>query len=61
MGFESPNELLANDGLVVLISPYIKSRVDVSNFAPEKYYLLSEEEFNEGIVNRIMEKIVTII
>lgn len=56
-GFESPEELLENDGVLVLISPYLKSLLGHINFSESGYYLLSEAEYNSENIENILKYI----
>ncbi|MGE7948469.1 hypothetical protein [Lysinibacillus sp. NPDC093688] len=58
-GFESPEELLENDGVLVLISPYLKSALDHIDFSKSGYYLLTEAEYNSENVDNILKYIKT--
>ncbi|GAB6169564.1 hypothetical protein JCM1393_20240 [Clostridium carnis] len=40
---------------LLLISPYIKDKIDIKNINKKYYYILSEKEFNEGYVEDIIE------
>lgn len=39
---------------MLLISPYIKDKVDINNISKNNYYILSEKEFNDGYVENII-------
>lgn len=58
-GFESPEELLENDGALVLISPYLKSLLSHIDFSKKEYYLLSEAEYNSENMDNILTYIKT--
>lgn len=53
--YESLDDLLNKGVDLLLISPYIKAQVDLSRIDKSKYYILSEEEFNTGNINKIIE------
>ncbi|GLC89898.1 hypothetical protein [Lysinibacillus piscis] len=59
-GYESPEELLGNDGIVVLISPYLKSLLGHIDFSESGYYLLSEAEYNSENIDNILNYIKTL-
>ena len=59
-GFESPEELLENDGVLVLISPYLKSLLGHIDFSKRGYYLLSEAEYNSENIDNILKYIKTL-
>lgn len=59
-GFESPEELLENDGVLVLISPYLKSLLGHIDFSKSGYYLLSEVEYNSENIDNIIKYIKTL-
>ena len=57
--FYGPIEFLVNEeDDLVLISPYIKNIVDMSNMERSNYYLLNENEFLEGNVENIIKHLV---
>lgn len=56
-GYESPEELLENDGVLVLISPYLKSLLGHIDFSKSGYYLLSEVEYNSENIDNILKYI----
>ena len=53
-GFETPEELLGNDGVLVLISPYIKHALGHLDFSNRGYYFLSEEEYSSENMDHIL-------
>ncbi|MEA0564313.1 MULTISPECIES: hypothetical protein [Lysinibacillus] len=59
-GYESPEELLENDGVLVLISPYLKSLLSHIDFSKSGYYLLSEEEYNSQNIDNLIKYIKTL-
>lgn len=47
---------LINDGADLLVlSPYIKTHIDTSNLSKDDYYMLSEEDFNNANVEKIID------
>ena len=58
--YESPEELLENDGVLVLISPYLKSLLSHIDFSKSGYYLLSEEEYNSENISNVIKYIKTL-
>lgn len=59
-GFESPEELLENNAVLVLISPYLKSLLGHIDFSQSGYYLLSETEYNSENITNIIKYIKTL-
>lgn len=59
-GFESPEELLEKDGVLVLISPYLKSLLGHIDFSKSGYYLLTEAEYNSENISNIIKYIKTL-
>ncbi|MCR2043454.1 hypothetical protein [Anaerosalibacter massiliensis] len=39
---------------MLLISPYIKDKVDINNISKNNYYILSDKEFNDEYVENII-------
>ncbi|MEW8974011.1 MAG: hypothetical protein AB2375_07435 [Tissierellaceae bacterium] len=52
--YDSLKSLIQDGASLLLISPYIKGYVDINNIDEDKYYILSEKEFNTGYVNDII-------
>ncbi|MGD6842548.1 hypothetical protein ACQCVH_08485 [Bacillus infantis] len=52
--YDSLTELIQNGARLLLISPYIKEYVDVHILNNDRYYILSEEEFNNGYTENII-------
>lgn len=52
--FDSLEDLIRDGASLILISPYIKERIDMSNISKNQYYILSEKEFNEGYTENII-------
>lgn len=55
--YDSCEELINEGADILLISPFVKSRVDVNNIEKQKIYFLSEEEFMNTNVNDIVKYI----
>jgi hypothetical protein len=60
-GYETPEELINKDGILVLISPYIKNQIDLTSIPKDKYYVLSEDEFITGKVEKIVDLIKALL
>ncbi len=58
--FGDMEELIKEKTNLILISPYIKNYVDISNIDENKYYILSEKEFLEGNIENIIKNLSSI-
>ncbi len=55
--YKDIKELIAEGYDKVLISPYIKDKIDLKNIDNNKYYVLTYEEFNDCIIDNIINSI----
>lgn len=53
--YDNLESLIQDEASLLLISPYIKGYVDTNNIDEDKYYILSEKEFNTGYINDIID------
>ena len=52
--YDTCKELIENGADLILISPYVKTMVDLSNLDKNSYYLLSITEFEDSNVDNII-------
>ncbi len=52
--YDGPKKLIQDEDTLLLISPYIKDKVDIDGISKNNYYILSENEFNDGYVEDII-------
>lgn len=52
--YESCETIIRNGASLLLISPYVKNMVDVTNMDSKRYYFLNEDEFNNSDVEGII-------
>ncbi|CUU49427.1 hypothetical protein [Clostridium beijerinckii] len=52
--YDDLKNLIQDEDTLLLISPYIKDKVDIEDISKNNYYILSENEFNDGYVEDII-------
>ncbi|WP_026885560.1 hypothetical protein [Clostridium beijerinckii] len=52
--YDSLKNLIQDEDTLLLISPYIKDKVDIGGISKNNYYILTEKEFNDGYVEDII-------
>lgn len=52
--YDDLKNLIQDEDTLLLISPYIKDKVDIDGISKNNYYILSENEFNNGYVEDII-------
>jgi len=52
--YDTCETIINNGASLILISPYIKDKVEVKNLNPKSYYMLNENEFNNAYVEDVI-------
>ncbi|SQB01202.1 Uncharacterised protein [Clostridium beijerinckii] len=52
--YDDLKNLIQDEDTLLLISPYIKDKVDIDGINKNNYYILRETEFNDGYVEDII-------
>lgn len=55
--YDDLKNLIQDEDTLLLISPYIKDKVDIDGISKNNYYILSENEFNDGYVEDIITRL----